>query len=150
MNLESVVQLVARHTSTPLQKQNNAELERQIVRMMFRWITWGMILLGIGVVMIVFNKSFNVGGLLKFLASVASLAGIGVATAGVLRAMSQGVSLSGRKTLVSSPDTKELPTGEMPASLPSITERTTQLIPTDDALASERRKNKMIDSNGRE
>src|SRR6185369_15192767 len=75
MSLDTVGQLVAQHSSsTPVPRQNKAELERQIVRTMFRWITWGMILLGIGVLMIVFNKSFNVGGWLKFMASAVSLA----------------------------------------------------------------------------
>ena len=149
MSLDTVGQLVAQHTSlTPVPRQNKAELERQIVRTMFRWITWGMILLGIGVLMIVFNKSFNVGGWLKFMASAVSLAGVGVATAGLLRAMNEGVSLSGKKEvkrLSSPPDTKSLPVREMPAAVPSVTEHTTKLLPVDETPT-----NKVIDSNGRE
>lgn len=155
MRLETVGKLVAEHTSTPLheRKAHQSEEEREIVRMMFRWITLGMIILGIGVLMIVANKSFNIGGWFRFISSVVGIGGVAIAAAGLLKAMNQGVSLSGKKSVdrisgssnTSSKDTKSLPTREMPASLPSITERTTQLIAPDDARA-----NNMMDSNRRE
>jgi sulfite exporter TauE/SafE len=151
MRLETVGRLVAEHTSTelPERKSSHAELERQIVGRMFSWITWGMIILGIGVVILVFNKSFSIGNWLRFISTVICLLGVGVATAGLLKAMKQGVSISGKKPVdqISGPakDTNSLPTRPIPASLPSVTERTTQLLPTDDGAV-----NNAIDSKRRE
>ena len=151
MRLETVARLVAEHSSTalPERKSSHRELEGEIVRRMFRWITWGMIILGIGVVMLVFNKSFSIGNWLRFVSTLISLIGVAVATAGLLNAMKQGVNLSGKKPVdqISGPakDPKSLSTGPIRPSLPSITERTTQLIATDDARA-----NNMMDSNRRE
>ena len=138
MSLDSVGKLVAQHTSTtlPERKLHNAEREREIVRMMFRWITLGMILLGMGLVMMVAHKSFELGGLFKFLSALLSLAGIGVAAGGVLSAMNRGVSLSGKSSMdwiSGSADTKSLPTRDVP----SITERTTELLSTDERSENE-------------
>ena len=136
MSLETVCKLVAQHTSTslPERKVRKAELEQQILRRMYSWMVWGMIILGIGIVMIVADKSFTIGSWFKFLATMMSLAGIGVATGGVFSALKQGVRISGKKPLdqISGVDTKSLPTRPIPASLPSVTEHTTQLLPTDD------------------
>lgn len=149
MRLETVGKLVAEHTSIslPEREAQQSEREREMVRMMFRWITLGIIILGIGIVMTVANKSFDIGPWFKFLSAVVGLTGVGIATAGVLNAMKQGISLSGKKPFdqISAKDTKELPTREMAASLPSITERTTQLIAPDDV-----RSNNMMDSERRE
>ena len=150
MGLETVGQLVAQHTATPIAKKSNrAELEAQLVRKMFDWIMWGMIIIGIGVVMMVANKSFAIGAWLRFLSAVLVIGGVGVATAGVFSAVRQGVGLSGKKSVNeiggATVDTKSLPTAPMPASLPSVTERTTQLIPADDVRA-----NNVIDSKRRE
>lgn len=136
MGLETVGKLVSQHTSTSLseRKVRKAELEQRILRQMYSWMVWGMIILGIGIVMIVADKSFAFGSWFKFLATMMSLAGIGVATAGVFSALKQGVGISGKKPLdqISGVDTKSLPTRQMPGSLPSVTEHTTQLLPTDD------------------
>ena len=150
MRLETVGRLVAQHISSdlPERKSSQAEVEQVIVRRMFSWITWGMIILGVGIVMLVFNKSFSIGNWLRFLSRLISLIGCGVAAAGVLNAMKQGVSISGKKPTdqISGPaNMKSLSTGPIPISPPSVTERTTTLLPTDDAPA-----NNLIDSNRRE
>ena len=150
MGLENVGRLVAEHTSLPVEQRKiaKAELEQQLVRTMFNWITWGMIILGIGVVLLVVDKSFHIGPMLKFASTLLMLGGLGVATGGVLHAIKQGVSMSGKKRvdqISGSVDTKRLPTNPFPASLPSVTDRTTHLLPIDEPRA-----NKVIDSNGRE
>jgi hypothetical protein len=150
MRLENVGKLVAEHTSTdlPAKKARNTELEQAILRRMYSWMTWGMIILGIGIVMLVFNKSFSIGNWLRFVSTIVSLTGVGIATAGLMNALKQGVNLSGKKPLdqiSGSADTKSLPTNPIPTSLPSVTERTTSLLPADEA-----RGNNMIDSNRRE
>ena len=114
---------------------------------MYSWMVRGMIILGIGIMLIVADKSFAIGSWFKFLATLVSLAGVGVATAGVFSALKQGVGISGKKPReqISGVDPKSVPTHPLPASLPSVTEHTTQLLPADDA-----RTNNAIDSNPRE
>ena len=153
MSLESVGQLVAQHTSTPVQKQSKTDLEKQLVRSMFTWMGWGLLILGIGVVMAVTDKTFVIGSLFKFISILLILVGVGVTTAGVFRGIIEGTRLPDKKSadpISDTVDTKSLPARDMPASLPSVTERTTQLLPIDDAPARERSTNKVIDSNGRE
>jgi len=42
---------------------------------MFTWIMWGMMIMGIGVVMIVANKSFDFGKWFKMISSFVTLGG---------------------------------------------------------------------------
>jgi len=98
---------------------------------MFNWIMLGMIILGAGAAMIVVNKNFDVGKWFSLLSSFLILGGTGVATAGVLNAIRRAPGISGP------PEQKSLPTNPVPNELPSITERTTQLIPAEEAQARE-------------
>jgi hypothetical protein len=140
MSLEPVSKLVTRHSASPAEIQkriDRAEAEKIIVSRMFNWIMWGMIIMGIGIVMIVVNKSFDFGKWFKMISSIMTLGGAGFATAGVLNSMRQGVQLSGRRSpieIAPTPepptlaDGKALPTNEFPDAPASVTERTTQLI----------------------
>jgi hypothetical protein len=140
MSLEPVSKLVARHSASPAEVQkriDRAEAEKIIVSRMFNWITWGMIIMGIGIVMIMVNKSFDIGRWFKLLSSCVALGGAGFAAAGVLNSMRQGVQLSGKRSPLeiaptpepaTLPEKEALPTNEFPDAPASITERTTQLI----------------------
>jgi hypothetical protein len=150
MGLLEIGKLVAQHSTTPdeiQEKLNKAELEQLILRRMFNLIMWGMIILGIGVVMLVANKSFHLPNWFSVLTSFVLVGGAGVATAGVLNGVRQGARLpvaTTRPQIASPVDTKSLPTNPIPTQLPSVTERTTQLIPekdsrSDDSLDSLRR-----------
>ena len=146
MSLETVGKLVAKHTGSPAAAQaklDRAEAEKAIVRNMFTWMMWGMLLVGIGVVMILINKSFPIGNWFRLLSSLLVIGGMGVATGGVLNAIKRGTlpSRMEREQLSGSPDTNELPTSRLPAELPSVTERTTQLIAVEEAPT-----NKMMDT----
>lgn len=150
MSLETVGKLVATHTGSPAAMQaklEKAEAEKAIVRSMLNWMIWGMLMVGIGVVMIVINKSFPIGKWFVALSSFLAIGGMGVATGGVLNALRRGTLPSRREPdqLPGSPDTNELPTHPIPAELPSVTERTTQLIAVEDAPT-----NKMMDTGARE
>jgi hypothetical protein len=150
MSLETIGKLVARHTGSPSVAQaklDRAEAEKAVVRNMFNWMIWGMLLVGIGVVMIVVNKSFPIGDWFRLLSSLLVVGGMGVATGGVLNAIRRGTLPSRREhdQLAGSPDTNELPTNSIPAELPSVTERTTQLIAVDEAPT-----NKMMDTSPNE
>ena len=64
MNLESVSKLVVRHTASPEEVQrrlDKAQRDREIVRSMFNWMTFGLIIMGLGCVMLVVNKTFDIG-----------------------------------------------------------------------------------------
>jgi hypothetical protein len=146
MSLETVGKLVAKHTGTPATAQaklDRAEAEKAVVRSMFNWMIWGMLLVGIGVVMIVVNKSFPIGNWFRLLSSLLVLGGMGIATGGVLNAVRRGTLPSRREPdqLSGPPPTKELPTNPIPAELPSVTEGTTQLIAVEEAPT-----NKMMDT----
>ena len=150
MSLETVGKLVAKHTGSPAAiqaKLDKAEAERAIVRSMFNWMIWGMLLVGIGVVMIVINKSFPIGKWFTVLSSLLSIGGMGIATGGVLNAIRRGTLPSRREPhqLAGAPNTNELPTNPIPAELPSVTERTTQLIAVEEAPT-----NKMMDTSPNE
>jgi len=150
MSLETVSKLVVRHTSSPAAVQTKlqrAETEREIVRSMFTWMIWGMLLVGIGVVLIVINKNFPIGNWFRLLSSLLVLGGMGISVGGVLNAIRRGT-LPARvesNQLAEPRDTDSLPTNPIPAALPSITERTTQLIAVDEAPT-----NKMMDSSPNE
>lgn len=140
MSLEAIGKLVAQHSASPVEVQNKLDKvarEQAAVRTMFNWIALGMIILGIGIVMIAVNKNFDIGKWFSLLSSLFILGGTGVATAGVLNAVRGASSISGKRT----ENQKSLNTGSvMPEQLPSITERTTQLLPAEDA-----RINKLIE-----
>lgn len=151
MSLEAVSKLVAEHSSSPVEIQKKADkvaLEAAIVRSMFNWIMWGMIILGFGVFLLVVNKNLGIGPHLNLPISVLILGGVGVVAAGVLKAIKQGTLLATTRQdnqISGSTDTKSLPTHPIPAALPSVTERTTQLIGVEDT-----RTNKMMDTEARE
>ena len=142
MSLEVVGKLVSRHSAEPevVQKRiARAEAEQMAVRQLFNWIMWGMIVFGIGVVLLVVGKSGLVamGAWIKLVSSCLMLGGIGIGAAGMLNAIRKGMQLptSRRATveLEGSVEQKSLPTNPIPDSLPSVTERTTQLISPEDS-----------------
>jgi len=151
MSLETVSKLVTRHSASPAEIQkriDRAEAEKIIVSRMFTWIMWGMIIMGIGIVMIMVNKSFDIGRWFKLMSSCVALGGAGIAAAGVMNSMRQGVQLSGRRSPIEIAPTPEpatlaegkaLPTNEFPDAPPSVTERTTQLI-SGEASATDKRR----------
>lgn len=145
MGLETVGKLVARHSGSPVAAQaklDRAEAEKAIVRSMFTWMIWGMLIVGIGVVMVLVNKSFPIGNWFRLLSSLLVIGGMGVTVAGVLNAVRRGTLPGSQAAQISHPpDTNELPTSLLPAELPSVTERTTQLIAVEEAPT-----NKMMDT----
>lgn len=113
-------------------KLDRAQREALVVRQMFRWISWGIIVLGLGVLMLVVDKSFDVGKAFKFVCTLVMLAGIGIATYGVLSTMMKGGPPALKATEpgqdeLRAPTTRELE-GGTPIPVPSVTERTTELI----------------------
>jgi predicted lipid-binding transport protein (Tim44 family) len=101
---------------------------------MFGSMMYGMLVLGLGILMLVIGRSFALGPGMLFilLTSLLILGGIGWATYGVLNAVREAT-LSGtpaRQNLSEAND-KRLPTNPIPEALPSVTEHTTQLLAPD-------------------
>jgi len=143
MGLQEIGKLVAQHSATPLEireKNNKAEAEQLILRRMFNLITLGMIIIGIGVVLLVLNKSglFYLPFWFSAVTSCFLVGGVGVTFAGVLNGIREGASLpvsASRAQIAEPSDQESLPTKPVRNELPSVTERTTQLIPQKDSHA---------------
>ncbi|HJX89511.1 MAG TPA: hypothetical protein VJ372_03400 [Pyrinomonadaceae bacterium] len=140
MNLEAVDKLVASHSASPTEVQKKiarADAEKIVVRQMFNWITWGMIVFGIGVLLLVINKSFDMGAWIKLTSTCLMLGGSGICAAGILNSIRKGTQLSaGRETreFREPVETKTLAaTNSFPDALQSITERTTELLSSEDS-----------------
>jgi predicted nucleic acid-binding Zn ribbon protein len=144
MSLDSVSKLVAAHSgdiSTDEQALSRAEAERRITRAMFTWMGWGILIAGIGIAMLVVNKSFDLGRWFLNCASFLLLGGTGIAVFGFFKAMRDGINLPGKvptQSVAHGEPTKALPGGHG-APLPSITERTTQLIASPDERTKQER-----------
>jgi hypothetical protein len=98
-------------------------------------MTSGLLVVGLAIIMLAASRSFDLGRLFGLATSVLFLTGVGLATYGVLSAIGKGVSLSGKKSANSPPDelqkastTRKLSDAGIPIPVPSVTERTTQLI----------------------
>ena len=154
MSLDTVGKLVAQHSATPVETQQKLakteaarELEQALVRKMFLWMKWGMLILLLGVALLVVNRTFAIDKMVSLVANLLMLIGIVVAGTGMFDAMMKGVSLSSAKPnkQVSGGTDKQLPTNPIPHELPSVTERTTQLIGVE-----ETKTNKMMDTKPRQ
>ena len=143
MSLEPVASLVARHSPSTIAapaKIDKVATEQAAVRTMFNWLILGLVILGIGVAMLLVDRSFLIGKWFSLLSSLFMLGGLGVATAGALNAIRQATGIAGSRP----PDQKILHDNSIPNEVPSITERTTQLMPPEDG-----RTNKLIQSSNK-
>src|SRR5215204_3167018 len=86
MALQAVGKLVASHVGSPTETQkkiDRSEAEQVIVRRMFTWMMLGMIIIGIGVMMLVSDKYFDLPRWFHIVSSFLLLGGVGVASAAV-------------------------------------------------------------------
>jgi hypothetical protein len=131
-NLEPVSKLIA-GGGEDRAAADKSEHERLLVRRMFRWLSWGCLILFGGIILLVFNKGFIHEQLFQTISTLFILTGVALATYGCLSSISKGTYLPGKTAKgVDEIDpghaTKELPDARIPTSAPSVTERTTQLI----------------------
>jgi hypothetical protein len=138
-NLEPVSKLIVNNPAADQLKLEKAEREKLALRRMVSWMMWGMLILLIGVVVIVINKTFNLDPWVKLIGTFITLGGVSVAMYGLLDTMrgGKGRPKSGAIDVGSHPtdseesvkaDTTRELEGRLPVPLPSVTERTTQLI----------------------
>ncbi|HWN08049.1 MAG TPA: hypothetical protein VNO50_02015 [Pyrinomonadaceae bacterium] len=140
MDLEAVSKLVASHSSPETLTVEKSQIERAAEKRLYRSFKWGMIcfLLGMAALATVktlgFDKTFRLGPLLLL------FLGMGIMVFGVLSSLrilaSKSTKVLDRERtaeLQEAEVTKELPPAGVPVPVASITERTTQLISTQDA-----------------
>ena len=130
-NLEPISKLLIADKEPDQAKLSKAEHESLIVRHMFRWMSWGGILLLIGVALLVVSKQLIASPLITLPASFLLLAGIATMSYGVFSAVGRGTKPRLEKPLKSQNELKSADTtNELDARIPvpSVTERTTQLI----------------------
>lgn len=137
MNLESISPLVAAHSSIDSPSPEKHESDKAVVSSMYRWITWGFIVLLIGLVLLVTNKTLALGNAVQLLASFLLLGGTALATYGVLApfraSVAKNLQGSDRPELPHTKPTNELPEAHTPIPIPSVTERTTELLASSEA-----------------
>lgn len=144
MDLETVSQLVTAHASPETLKREKSLTKRAIQRRMYQSFKWAMIIFILGMASLAtvktlgFAKVYNLGPLfLVFL-------GMGLMLFGALSPMRDRYALQARKVLHpprtgelhEAEATKALASARVPVSIPSITERTTQLIANEDIVKS--------------
>ena len=132
-NLEPISKLVSAGADSGAES-DRVENDRTILRRMYRWMMWGFLVMLIGVVLLVSGKAFDLPKFLGPLSSFLLIGGAATAGYGLLAALRDGISspkklprAPGNKELPP-PPTTELPEQPVPIPIPSVTERTTQLI----------------------
>ena|SRR5262245_20061460 len=135
-NLEPVSKLFTGETAIDHIEPDKSERERLLVRRMFRWISIGCLVLLFGVILLIINRGFIHEAMFQSIASLIILGGVSVAFYGlvssIMRGTYSGVKASpGPQRLNETRTTNELPEARTPIPLPSVTERTTQLIGED-------------------
>jgi hypothetical protein len=139
MDLETVSKLVVAHSSPEKLKAEKCLTEKASRQRMYHSFKWGMICFILGMASLAttktlsLDKTYNLGPLfLLFL-------GMGIMLYGLLSAM-RGSAAQGSQVLDAGPTgelheaeaTRELTSPRIPVSIPSITERTTKLLATED------------------
>jgi hypothetical protein len=135
MDMETVSKLVLAHSSPEKVKLETSRSERAIRQRMYRSFKYGMICFIGGMAALAFvktlgfDKTYNLGPLLLL------FAGMGVMVFGLFSAMRdhaskprKGLDRGRTGELHEVEETKELRSARVPVSVPSVTERTTQLI----------------------
>lgn len=128
MDLEAIGKLVATHLSPEELKAYRDNSEKAQLARMIKWMMWGLLVLGVGLILLVTQKNFGLDRLIGMLASVFILSGLGVTTYGLLAAVRDGVQARRVSAAPPAKTTDSLPEERIPTPLPSVTERTTSLL----------------------
>jgi hypothetical protein len=136
MSLEAVSKLVAAHSPSDEVSIQKADSEKAALARMVKWMLWGFLVLGLGVLLLVTQKTFALDRMVRFFASCLLLGGTGIAMYGLLTALRDGASTRSKppkpNKLPPAETTKSLPEERVPVSLPSVTEATTELLERQD------------------
>ena len=132
MSLEAVSQLVAAHSPSDEVTIQKHQTEKAALARMVKWMLWGFLVLGLGILLLVTHKIFALDRLVSFIASCLLLLGAGIAMYGLLAALRDGASTQSKSPkpdkLPPAETAKSLPEERIPVPLPSVTESTTELL----------------------
>jgi hypothetical protein len=137
-NLDPVGKLFVQDKEGGQNELTKAQREGLLVRHMFRWMSWGGMVLLVGVALLVISKKFIGSPLISLPAFFFLLAGVVMASYGVFSAIQRGTELTlekpreGSKELKPADTTNELDAARVPVPIASVTERTTKLIAGED------------------
>jgi hypothetical protein len=136
MSLEAVSELVTAHSSSDEGRLQKAGAEKAALSLMVKWLGWGLLVVALGILLLLLNKSFILDRMVGFAASCLLLGGTGIATYGVFAALRSGAAIannSAKPNILPPAKTAELlPEKRIPVPLPSVTERTTNLLAQQD------------------
>ena len=135
-NLAPVSKLIVSERDTNPTELTKLDRDKLIMQRMVRWMMWGLLALLIGIILSVAGKQFALTPLVNFIAVIFILGGVSVTTYGVLDALRGGAVTTAeakRRAAANSEEPEKAPTtkqleGRIPVPVPSVTERTTQLI----------------------
>jgi hypothetical protein len=139
MDLETVSKLVVAHSSPEKLKLERSLTEKASRQRMYQSFKWGMICFLLGMASLATVKTLSLDKTAKLGPLFLLFIGMGIMFYGLLSAMRGSTSQSSRVLdaggtgeLHEAGATKELTSARLPVSVPSITERTTQLLATED------------------
>ncbi|MEK6337766.1 MAG: zinc ribbon domain-containing protein [Acidobacteriota bacterium] len=132
-DLAPISKLLGQHAdSDELDKSDQKNL---ILRRMFKVMGFGLLIVLLGVVLLTAKKGFELDKIAHLMATLFLLVGTALAGYSIFAAVQQGTTPSGKKSgahkrgpVGEAHITKELPEVRFPVPVPSVTERTTQLI----------------------
>jgi choline-glycine betaine transporter len=134
-DLAPISKLLVQHADSDESEVNKSDQEKLIVRRMFKVMGWGLLIILLGVVLLTAKKGFELDKIVQLMATLFLLVGTTVAGYSIFAAVRQGTTPAGKKSATrkraqvdEAHITKELAEGRIPVPVPSVTERTTQLI----------------------
>jgi cytochrome c biogenesis protein CcdA len=140
MDLETVSKLVAAHSSPEKLKLEKSLTENAIRQRRYQSLRWGMLLFILGTAALSVVKTLALNQTFKLIALSLLFLAMGVMFFGVFTPTRDNASKPGKVSgpgrtgeLPEAEATKELPSARIPVPVPSITERTTQLLATEEA-----------------
>lgn len=134
-DLAPIGKLLIQHVDSVEPEIDKRDQEKLIVRRMFKVMGVGLLIVLLGVVLLTAKKGFELDKIAQLMASLFLLVGTAVAGYSIFAAVRQGTAPARKKSTSRDRDqvreahiTKELAEGRIPVPVPSVTERTTQLI----------------------
>jgi hypothetical protein len=134
-DLAPISKLLVQQADSDEPEVGKSDQEKLIVRRMFKVMGLGLLIILLGVVLLTAKKGFELDKIVQLMATLFLLVGTAMAGYSIFGAVRQMTTPAGKKSATrklghvgEAHITKELAEGRFPVPVPSVTERTTQLI----------------------